>query len=277
MQPDDGEDGQGGFGGEGDQRPGGEAGGTGDGQAAGGRPASGRAGSSVNFWRFARGAWVRDDRGVTIVFGLPPSAAERVAFSYSPAMEAVLSLHVLVEPKHHPVQHEWVRAMRRLSPALKREVEVFGFAYRAYFPEFFFPPAAGELLDCEGELRRLRGVDEQLVRMEFAVPCSARLWVDERDRHGGPGRGRPRRKTWVWGPQVSRVLGIAAPGLAVAVVFVPGLALGLQHVGNTGQMGGMWRGCRAGGASYGYAVTRGARARRVVNGAQPRPNGRWMR
>jgi Family of unknown function (DUF5937) len=50
---------------------------------------------------------------VTIVFRLPPSAAERVAFSYSPAMEAVLSLHVLVEPKHHPVQHTWVRAMRR--------------------------------------------------------------------------------------------------------------------------------------------------------------------
>ena len=81
---------------------------------------------------------------MTIVFRLPPSAAERVAFSYSPAMEAVLSLHVLVEPKHHPVQHEWVRAMRRLSPALKREVDVFAFAYRAYFPEFFFPPAAGE-------------------------------------------------------------------------------------------------------------------------------------
>jgi len=50
---------------------------------------------------------------MTIAFRLPPSAAERVAFSYSPAMEAVLSLHVLVEPKHHPVQHEWVRAMRR--------------------------------------------------------------------------------------------------------------------------------------------------------------------
>jgi hypothetical protein len=85
-------------------------------------------------------------------------------------MEAVLSLHVLVEPKHHPVQHEWVRAMRRLSPALKREVDVFAFAYRAYFPEFFFPPASGELSDFESELRRLRDVDEALVRMEFAIP-----------------------------------------------------------------------------------------------------------
>src|SRR5262249_58762512 len=87
-------------------------------------------------------------------------------------MEAVLSLHVLVEPKHHPVQHEWVRAMRRLSPALKREVDVFAFAYRAYFPEFFFPPAAGQLLDFDSELRRLRGVDEQLVRLGFAIPLS---------------------------------------------------------------------------------------------------------
>ncbi len=85
-------------------------------------------------------------------------------------MEAVLSLHVLVEPKHHPVQHEWVRAMRRLSPALKREIDVFAFAYRAYFPEFFFPSAAGELSGFESELRRLRDVDEQLVRLEFAVP-----------------------------------------------------------------------------------------------------------
>lgn len=53
---------------------------------------------------------------MTIAFRLPPAAAEWAAFSYSLAMEAVLSLHVLVEPKHHPVQHEWVRAMRRLPP-----------------------------------------------------------------------------------------------------------------------------------------------------------------
>src|SRR4029453_9501792 len=96
-----------------------------------------------------------DDDGGTIVFCGPASAAERVGFSYSPSLEAVLSLHVLVEPKHHPVQHGWVRAMRGLSPALKREIDVFAFAFRAYFPEFFFPSPAGELLDFEGELRRL--------------------------------------------------------------------------------------------------------------------------
>lgn len=113
---------------------------------------------------------VRDDFPVTIVFRLSPSAADRMAFSYSPSMEAVLSLHVLVEPKHHPVQHGWVRAMRRLSPALKREIDAFAFAYRAYFPEFFFPPPAGELLGFDDELRRLREIAPELIRLEFAIP-----------------------------------------------------------------------------------------------------------
>jgi DNA-binding transcriptional ArsR family regulator len=107
---------------------------------------------------------------VTIVFRVPASAAERVGFAYSPSLEAVLSLHVLVEPKHHPVQHGWVRAMRGLSPALKREINAFAFAFRAYFPEFLFPSPAGELLDFGDELRRLRATDPELVRLEFAIP-----------------------------------------------------------------------------------------------------------
>jgi DNA-binding transcriptional ArsR family regulator len=107
---------------------------------------------------------------MTITFRLPLSAAERVAFSYSPALEAVLSLHVLLEPKHHPVHHEWVRSMRRLSPALKREIDVFAFAYRAYFPEFMFPSPSGEMLDFDGELARLRTIDAAWVRTEFAIP-----------------------------------------------------------------------------------------------------------
>ena len=107
---------------------------------------------------------------MTIVFRIPASAAERVGFAYSPSMEAVLSLHVLVEPKHHPVQHGWVRAMRGLSPALKREIDVFAFAFRAYFPEFFFPSPAGDLLGFADELGRLRAIDPALVRLEFAIP-----------------------------------------------------------------------------------------------------------
>jgi len=47
---------------------------------------------------------------------------------------------------------------------------MFSHSRIAYFPEFFFPPAAGELSDFDSELQRLRGVDEQLVRLEFAIP-----------------------------------------------------------------------------------------------------------
>jgi len=107
---------------------------------------------------------------VTIAFRLPASATERVAFTYSPTLEAVLSLHVLVEPKHHPLQHGWVRAMRRLPPSLKREIDALAFAYRAYFPEFFFPSPSGELLGFAEELERLREVDLALLQREYAIP-----------------------------------------------------------------------------------------------------------
>jgi DNA-binding transcriptional ArsR family regulator len=55
-------------------------------------------------------------------------------------------------------------------PRAEREIELFAFAYRSYFPEFFFPPPTGGLSDFENELQRLRSLDEQLVRLEFAVP-----------------------------------------------------------------------------------------------------------
>jgi DNA-binding transcriptional ArsR family regulator len=111
-----------------------------------------------------------NESDVTIAFRLPASATERVAFSYSPSLEAVLSLHVLVEPKHHPLQHGWVRAMQRLSPALKREIDALAFAFRAYFPEFFFPSPAGELLGFEAELARMRSLDPALIQREYAIP-----------------------------------------------------------------------------------------------------------
>ena len=55
-----------------------------------------------------------------IRFHVPTHALERLAFAYSPLLEAVLSLHVLTEPKHHPLQHQWVRQMRAL-PAVDRK------------------------------------------------------------------------------------------------------------------------------------------------------------
>src|SRR5581483_2453021 len=111
-----------------------------------------------------------------ITFHLPSTAVERLAFAYSPVLEAVLSLHVLVEPKHHPIQHQWVRQMQHLSPALKREIAAFSFAYRSYFPAFLFPAATGTFTTFESELTHLRTLAQQVLSFEFTeVFCCGML------------------------------------------------------------------------------------------------------
>ena len=49
-----------------------------------------------------------------------------VRFAVSPLMEAALSLNAYLFPRERPLQHPWLRAMRRLSPALRREIRAFG-------------------------------------------------------------------------------------------------------------------------------------------------------
>jgi DNA-binding transcriptional ArsR family regulator len=109
---------------------------------------------------------------MTIRFHLPVDAIERVAFAYSPVLEEVLSLHVLVEPKHHAIQHPWVRRARRLSQPLRREIDAFGFAFRAYFPEFLFPRPNGEFPSFESELGALSALPLDLVALEFSRPLT---------------------------------------------------------------------------------------------------------
>src|SRR5580765_6215328 len=66
-----------------------------------------------------------------IRFHLPADAAARVSFAYSPALEAALSLHVVAGPKHHSLQHSWVRRARRLPTDLRRRIDAFNFVWRA--------------------------------------------------------------------------------------------------------------------------------------------------
>jgi DNA-binding transcriptional ArsR family regulator len=93
-----------------------------------------------------------------------------VAFAYSPLLEAVLSLHVLADPKHHPVQHRWVRRASKLPAGLKHEIEALGFAFRSYFPKFVFPGPNGGFATFETELGQLSGLPEELVAVEFSRP-----------------------------------------------------------------------------------------------------------
>jgi DNA-binding transcriptional ArsR family regulator len=113
---------------------------------------------------------------VAIRFLFGEQAEEAVAFAYSPVEEAVLSLHVLVEPKHHPLQHAWARRLRRLDPSLRAEIRAFKFAYRESLPDFLAAAPDAELQTFEDGLAALDGLAPSELAFEFLRP----LWD-----HGG--------------------------------------------------------------------------------------------
>ena len=105
-----------------------------------------------------------------IRISFPPNPVEDIAFSLSPALEAVLSLHVLAGPKHHALQHAWVRAMRGLEPALKRRIDAFAFLYRWHLPDLLLPSPLGPTGDFEDELDRISGLEPELLLAGFGRP-----------------------------------------------------------------------------------------------------------
>jgi len=113
-----------------------------------------------------------------IRIALPGQPEESVAFAVSPLLECVLSLHVLLGPKHHALQHEWVRRMRGLDPELRRAVEAFGFVYRVHIADVFLPTADDEVETFDEELERFRRQPPELL-----LPVLARALYD----HGGSG------------------------------------------------------------------------------------------
>jgi DNA-binding transcriptional ArsR family regulator len=138
----------------------------------------GRAGQLSADAKLGRGP-VTTDSGkttlATIRFHLPPDALERVHFSYGPVLEAVFSLHVLVEPQRHPLHHPFVRRMRALPVALRREIAACSFALGAAPPHLGaglpdplgrFPADTSE--SFEDGIAYLRGLPAETVAKEFA-------------------------------------------------------------------------------------------------------------
>jgi DNA-binding transcriptional ArsR family regulator len=85
-------------------------------------------------------------------------------------LETVLSLHVLVEPKHHPLQHPWVRRMRRLRPELKRAIAQFAFLYDQHVPDCFCPPPDAEFRSFDEELDAVLALEDAELALEFLRP-----------------------------------------------------------------------------------------------------------
>lgn len=104
-------------------------------------------------------------------------------FALSPLIEAMLSLHVLLEPKGHPVQHAWVRDMWRLPVDLRRTVRTLAFLYEDAIPDSLIPEEEG-VRRFEDELERLLALDDEASTFALARPL---FYYFEPDA-GGPGR-----------------------------------------------------------------------------------------
>jgi hypothetical protein len=102
-----------------------------------------------------------------IRFRFTGDPADAIAFHYSPLLEAVLSLHVLTEPKHHPLQHGWVRRARSLPAALRKEIEALSFAYTPFVPEFLTPSPASGFREFDEELQELDRFDDATLALGF--------------------------------------------------------------------------------------------------------------
>lgn len=78
---------------------------------------------------------------------------DQIAFGFSPAQEAIVSLHVFADSSHHPLHIPWViRSRKLLSPGLKAELESFEILYRKRMVNLYdYQPAIG-LLSFDEEL-----------------------------------------------------------------------------------------------------------------------------
>lgn len=65
-------------------------------------------------------------------------SSEQIAFGYSAAHETLIALHVFYDCKHHPLHIPWViNARKKISPALKEEIENFSLFYKRPIVSFW--------------------------------------------------------------------------------------------------------------------------------------------
>lgn len=103
-----------------------------------------------------------------IIFRFDGDPAESVDFTYAAAIEAALSLHVLVAPQHHPLQHAWVRTSRDLPADVRREIGALAFLYRETLPEFFAYLVTERSTTFDDQLRQLERIDAPTAALGFA-------------------------------------------------------------------------------------------------------------
>jgi DNA-binding transcriptional ArsR family regulator len=107
---------------------------------------------------------------VPIRFRLDAASPADVHVQLLPLAEAILSLHVLLHPQGHPLQHPWVRRARTLSPVLKKEIRRFAFLYDDAFPDCFLPARAGASPSFDDGLAAFLALPPEQAAYELARP-----------------------------------------------------------------------------------------------------------
>ncbi|WP_254705946.1 ArsR/SmtB family transcription factor [Streptomyces vilmorinianum] len=96
------------------------------------------------------------------------TAAEDLAFSVSPLLEAVHSWHALTDPGHHALHVPWVRRCRRLPTGLRRQMRELGFVVADYIPAFFERRADDHDADFGDQLSAVRALPAEQLAAELA-------------------------------------------------------------------------------------------------------------
>jgi DNA-binding transcriptional ArsR family regulator len=95
--------------------------------------------------------------------------AECIAFEYSPLVECLMSLHVLMRPRVHALRHGWVREMRSLDRRLRRRIDDFAFAFAQPVPDLFLLHAGQEARTLDAQLAGIDRLPAQEIREGFGL------------------------------------------------------------------------------------------------------------
>ena len=122
-----------------------------------------------------------------IRFHLETITDAQIACGYSPVLEALISLHSVLEPKHHPVQHPWARRTRALPVRLREELRRFAFLFDGYAPNFFAPTPTRPFPIFDSEMERIANLSEAELIPEFE---HSQRYVDLRRHPNGSTRSK---------------------------------------------------------------------------------------
>jgi DNA-binding transcriptional ArsR family regulator len=118
---------------------------------------------------------------MSVTLTLPETVdLRRIRLVYGPLPEAAISVHILTDPKHHPLHAAWVRRCRSLPNELRQEFRRLRPAFACGLLGFLCPTRAEWDVDIAQGLRRLEDVEDGILFYELAYATTLRM--DRRPR-----------------------------------------------------------------------------------------------